>query len=466
MSEHILERITYEHSLRHSYMRIAQQTIDPASYEVKLLRETTIPGTLPLALRIDDGERSCTLEYEISGLESMASRFSSQKLHARPLAELMEQIHTLLTHLEEYFLSENLVLFDPTTIFYDAEKAQWFFTLVPGYEASFHEALKALIAWLLKRIDYSEDRVVVLGYTLYNESMKEFLVMENLLRICRQNLERERRLQLERSGGTLPGAASPAATDCGPTRAFASSPTDRTHAQDAARRPRMISTDGIFRPIDAGLEEPTRVASVLSSASSGTEESSVRENISFHSDYGEDDYSKTVKTLQAYANTSNPPTNEPCPPSDRYASSERGNAASSIEAAGFGLLSTPLNPASASLADTSLQNVQVSSLTATAKPKKRFSLFRRKKEAVTDVSMKKSVEKSTLKETLSTEQEQASLKAKTLLSVALMILIPGLIWFLKGGLVLRRMLPLVLALEAGILVVIVLDHLMAKLPDD
>ena len=79
---------------------------------------------------------------------------------------------------------------------------------------------------------------------------------------------------------------------------------------------------------------------------------------------------------------------------------------------------------------------------------------------------KKSVEKSTLKEALSTEQNQSSFKAKTILSVALMILIPFLIWFLKGGVVLRRMLPLVLALEVGILVVITLDYLMAKLPDD
>ena len=85
---------------------------------------------------------------------------------------------------------------------------------------------------------------------------------------------------------------------------------------------------------------------------------------------------------------------------------------------------------------------------------------------LTERQTKKSVEKSTLKEALPTEQSQSSFKAKTLLSVALMILIPFLIWFLKGGVVLRRMLPLVLALEAGILVVIALDYLMAKLPDD
>ena len=469
MSETILERITYEHTLRHSYMRIPQQTIDSASYELRLLREASIPGTLPVAIRIDEGESSCTLEYEISGLESMASRFSGQKLRARPLAALMEQIHALLAHLEEYFLSEELVLLDPSAIFYDAEKTQWLFTLVPGYRASFHEALKALIAWLLKHIDYNEDRVVVMGYTLYNESMKEFLVMENLLRICRQNLERERILQLERGGG-MPGTQgtfSPAGTDEGPTQTFASSKSNHAHAQEAARRSRMISTDGIFRPIDAGLEETPPTASGLSSASPCTQESSSHENITFHSDYGEDDYSNTVKTLQKSAPSSGVHSiHEADPPSEASASINGGNAFHHTENTEFGLLGAAPNRSYTSLGENTSPGVQISSLTAAPKSKKHFSLFHRKNEDGTDASIQKNAEKSTLKETLSTEQNQSSLKAKTLLSVALMILIPGLIWFLKGGLVLRHMLPLVLALEAGILVVIVLDHLMARLPDD
>ena len=469
MSENILERITYEHTLRHSYMRIPQQPIDATSYESKLLRETTVPGTLPMTIRIDDGASSCTLEYKISGLESMASRFSSRKLLARPLADLMEQIHALLAHLEEYFLSEDLVLFDPSAIFYDAEKAQWFFTLVPGYGASFHEALKALIAWLLKHIDYNEDRVVVMGYTLYNESMKEFLVMENLLRICRQNLERERALQQERSGG-IPGIqeiSSPACMGYGQTQAFTSSTTDRAHAHDTTQHPRMISTDGIFRPIDAGLEELPPSASGLSSTPPCTQESTIRENIAFHSDYGEDDYHKTVKTLQKSAASSGVHSiHEAYLPSEASASINGGNAFHHTENTEFGLLGAAPNLSYTSLGENTPLGVQVSSLTAAPKSKKHFSLFHRKNEDGTDSSIQKSVEKSTLKETMSTEQNQRSLKAKTLLSIALMILIPGLIWFLKGGLVLRRMLPLVLALEAGILIVIVLDHLMARLPDD
>ena len=113
--------------------------------------------------------------------------------------------------------------------------------------------------------------------------------------------------------------------------------------------------------------------------------------------------------------------------------------------------------------------VSASSLAPASKTKRTFPLLRRRKDDASEKAerrTKKGVEKSTLKEALSTEQNQNSFKAKTILSVTLMILIPFLIWFLKGGIVLRRMLPLVLALEAGILVVIALDYLMAKLPDD
>lgn len=444
MNKPILERMSYEHNLRHSYMHISAQSVDPQSYELKLLRETSVPDTLPLSIRPDtEDPAQATLEYEVSGLESMASYYASRKLRYLALAQLMEKIHGLLEHLEEYFLPEDMVLLDPSAIFYNPEKESWIFTLVPGYSSSFHEALKALIAWLLKRIDYNEDRVVVLAYTLYNESLKEFLVMENLLRICRQNIERERMLQLERSGGR---AATAATSSFGmDSRGSAQAPASGLFAADertagSAPRPRMISTDGIFRPIDAGLSEPAEDAEPRS-AMPAQSSTAAPDNIRFPSDYGEDEYSKTVRKLQEHT------------PGD--APSYEHDASLCTNYAGFD--------------DPALDGVSVSSLVPNPEVKRSFPLFRRRKDGKsekTERRTKKSVEKSTLKEALSTEQGQSSFKAKTILSVALMILIPFLIWFLKGGGVLRRMLPLVLALEAGILVVIVLDYLMAKLPDD
>lgn len=445
MNKPILERMSYEHNLRHSYMHISAQSVDPQSYALKLLRETSVPDTLPLSIRPDaEDPAQVTLEYEVSGLESMASYYASRKLRYLALARLVENIHGLLEHLEEYFLPEDIVLLDPSAIFYNQETESWTFTLVPGYGSSFHEALKALIAWLLKRIDYNEDRVVVLAYTLYNESLKEFLVMENLLRICRQNIERERMLQLERSGGhaSAPSASSFGADSRASVQASASglfNAGDRRTA-DSAPRPRMISTDGIFRPIDAGLSEVSEGAEprqVMPAQPSPA----APDNIGFPSDYGEDEYSKMVKKLQEHA------------AGDTHAYEHDTSLCTNY--AGFD--------------DAALDGVSVSSLVPAPKSKGSFPLFHRRKEGKsekTERRTKKSVEKSTLKAALSTEQNQSSFKAKTILSVALMILIPFLIWFLKGGVVLRRMLPLVLALEAGILVVIALDYLMAKLPDD
>lgn len=444
MNKPILERMSYEHNLRHSYMHISAQSVDPQSYELKLLRETSVPDTLPLSIRPDaENPTQATLEYEVSGLESMASYYASRKLRYLALARLMENIHGLLGHLEEYFLPEDMVLLDPSTIFYNPEKESWIFTLVPGYSSSFHEALKALIAWLLKRIDYNEDRVVVLAYTLYNESLKEFLVMENLLRICRQNIERERMLQLERSGGR---AAKAAASSLGmDSRGAAQAPASGLFAADertagSAPRPLMISTDGIFRPIDAGLSE-TIEGSEPQAARPAQPSATVPDNIRFPSDYGEDEYSKAVRKLQEHT------------PGDAPAYEHDTSLCTNY--AGFD--------------DPALDGVSVSALVPAPEVKRSFPLFRRRKDGKsekTERRTKKSVEKSTLKEALSTEQNQSAFKAKTLLSVALMILIPFLIWFLKGGVVLRRMFPLVLALEAGILVVIALDYLMAKLPDD
>lgn len=445
MNKPILERMSYEHSLRHSYMHISAQSVNPQSYELKLLCETSVPDTLPLSIRPDtEDPAQVTLEYEVSGLESMASYYASRKLRYLALARLMENIHGLLGHLEEYFLPEDMVLLDPSTIFYNQETESWIFTLVPGYSSSFHEALKALIAWLLKRIDYNEDRVVVLAYTLYNESLKEFLVMENLLRICRQNIERERRLQLERGGDSTSAAvgSSPGTDSRGTIHSTVSVNAGDRSPGGSAPRPRMISTDGIFRPIDAGLSEKNEATAAAPQAVMPTQPSRpAPDSIGFPSDYGEDEYSKTVRNLQ-----------EQTP---GYACTYEESPSLCTNYTGFD--------------DTTLEGVTVSSLTPEAKSKRGFPLFHRRKDESSgkaERQTKKRAEKSTLKEALSTEQNQGSFKAKTILSVALMVLIPFLIWFLKGGVVLRRMLPLVLALEAGILVVIALDYLMAKLPDD
>ena len=443
MNKPILERMSYEHNLRHSYMHISAQSVDPQSYALKLLRETSVPDTLPLSIRPDtEDPAQATLEYEVSGLESMASYYASRKLRYLALARLMENIHGLLEHLEEYFLPEDMVLLDPSAIFYNQETESWTFTLVPGYSSSFHEALKVLIAWLLKRIDYNEDRVVVLAYTLYNESLKEFLVMENLLRICRQNIERERMLQLERGGGSASTAAgsSPGTDSRGTIHTSVSVNAGDRSPDGSAPHPRMISTDGIFRPIDAGLSEKDEAAAPQAMMPAQPSRLAP-DNIGFPSDYGEDEYSKTVRKLQEHA--------------PDYAHAYEHDASLCTNYAG--------------VEDAALDGVRVSSLTPNENPKRSFPLFRHRKDGKsekTERRTKKSVEKSTLKEALSTEQNQSSFKAKTILSVALMILIPFLIWFLKGGVVLRRMLPLVLALEAGILVVIALDYLMAKLPDD
>ena len=202
----------------------------------------------------------------------------------------------------------------------------------------------------------------------------------------------------------------------------------------------MISTDGIFRPIDAGLSE-TAADAAPRPEMAAQPSAAAPDNIGFPSDYGEDEYSKTVKKLQAHA------------AGDTHAYEHDASLCTNY--AGFD--------------DPALDGVSVSSLVPAPEVKRSFPLFHRRKEGKsekTERRTKKSVEKSTLKEALSTKQNQSSFKAKTILSVALMILIPFLIWFLKGGGVLRRMLPLVLALEAGILVVIALDYLMAKLPDD
>ncbi len=475
------KNISFEHSLRHSFMHIKNMEIPQNAYETKLLKETHVPGTLKLNINSD--LNGTILSYDISGLESMEKYLENHSLSYLDISMLVESLNTLLGSLEEYMISENSVSLTPSSIFFNPEKKEWNFTVIPGYKNEFHQDLSGFLSYLLKHINYNDDRAVIMGYSLFQESNKEFYQITDLLRIVRANMAKEVQAAeisnvLDFENNAAQNYAFPFHNSMNPFTSSCYSGNNTSVSQKSYSPntiiKKQISADGIFRPKDAGIvlnsqkdtvahlnsckvnQNPSYQANScfpnpnisannmeihshpeLNNTSYVRPLSGQRDDISFSSDYGNDDYFKDELVPGVEGHDISKETNLKKP--GLFSFSPKNKFDSKI---------TQLNRETDTISAVSGSNLTHG-----------FKNEKSQREELQNDSI-------SIKEHLEEKTKNSSLKAKIFISVLLMLLIPSLVWFLKGGLIFKKALPLIIALEIGLSMMIALDFIMNKLPDE
>jgi hypothetical protein len=408
------KNINFEHSLTHSFMHISNMNISPEAYETKLLKETLVPGALPLVY--DHSPEGMILSYDVTGLEPMEKVFETKALSHLDISVFMESLNDFLSSLEEYMISENSVFLSTSSVFYDPDSNKWFFTLVPTYNSIFRDELNSLMTYILKHIDYEDDRAVIIGYSLFQETGKDLYQLTDLMRIVRTNIEKEKELK-------------------------------NVTVEIPKKQPSLISQDGIFRPVDAGIVLKNNDMKAAQNSPFDGEPGENTEFLKLRSQL-KDEKDKTVSersddriSLYSVSSTGETNANNISFPSD------------------YGEDTYPKNDLSAC--------VEMHDL---AKPEdtKLFGIF-----SFPQILKGKETKKSetiqnnkTINDRLDSKSADNSLKGKVFISVLLMIMIPSLVWFLKGGLIFKRTLPLILALEIGLSLMIVLDLIINKIPGE
>ena len=413
--------VSYEHSLRHSYMHLKNISIPTDTYESRLLKEACIPGTVKMNFNVSTEDN--ILSYIISGLEPMEKYIESNPMSHTAISSFMESLNKLLFSLEEYMVSENSIFLSPSSVFFNPEKEEWLFTVIPSYMNTFHSSLSDLLSYLLKHVDYKDDRAVIIAYSLFQETGKEFFQITDLLRIVRTNIAKE-----QQSGNTL---SAPESSD------DSSSLSKKT----------PVSDDGIFRPIDAGI--------VLDSESSFGKNAS-----SLLSD------KNTPDLNGVYPQKYSVPSTHDISPSPVFTGFQKINTCTSNEAnhdigfcSDYGKSDFP--------EDDLVPGVTVKNL-AEEEPAKNFGIFsfHKKNNKLPSEKQIPDVQEYSIEESLNKKSKEGAFKGKLIFTGLLMIMIPALVWFLKGGLVFKKAFPLILALEIGLCMMIALDLIMNKLPDE
>ncbi len=377
--------LSYEYSLKHSYLRIAGIPADEEDFELKMLTKSDIPDIIPPAVSRSGEEM--LLQYDISGLETMEKHYEHCTVSAREISAFIYTLDSLLTSLESYLLPDSLVFLDPGTVFIHPETGSFRFTLIPGRKDNFAEALAAFLTYVLKKIDYSCDSTLVLAYKLCQKASGSAYCMDDLIRIVDSSTEKPASAALPPSGAAVRSAAHSAA-------ASVSVPAP---AKDTAHTLRIP-------PVSKEADKPDSAEMNPADTAAETEINLFGNSAACGADAVWDAEAETEEL--------------------QFSRTEKKKL--------FGILPVPGKLLSF----------------GEAAPES-------KKAAADTVSAQ-----------LKIDTAEKSMKGKLLLAVSFMILLPLLLYFLKGAAVFQRLFPIILVLETGALVILLLDCLMAKLPEN
>ncbi len=172
--------ISYRRELRQNYLMIAADENLAERFEARMLAGNTIDGLLKFRVRREDDR--LWFCYEITSRQPLSRLLERTAITAMQIRRLLLGIAQTLTRMEDYLLSENLILLDPEMIYMDPAEFQPGLCLMPGYEGNFPGEFSRFLQFLLSRTDHADKEAVMLVYGLYQESLKDNYGLGDLLR--------------------------------------------------------------------------------------------------------------------------------------------------------------------------------------------------------------------------------------------------------------------------------------------
>lgn len=150
-------------------------------FELRMLEENRIDGLLPLQVCDDNG--TLTLNYDITGKDTLASLAGSKKLLASDIRQLILTLKHVVNGLPPYLLDPSAIALSMDSVYASPVSRSPCFLYVPGKSNSFAEALSDFLQALLSYADHDDYPSVVLAYRLYKESLDHPSALDRLEQI-------------------------------------------------------------------------------------------------------------------------------------------------------------------------------------------------------------------------------------------------------------------------------------------
>ena len=405
MSNYTLQ---FQNDFQHSFMYLYGISWKEENHEQKILKQCTIPGTLPFRLCHEEGEK--VLQYDFSSYERACIYFSQRKMRLCHIHALFTSLQRVLKSMEEYLLSPSLLFINWEELFYDAENQQFFYPLIPFKEEEPEISLPSLLEQVLEQIEEEDEAAVLVAFQLYRAQKQQSLQLSRILQIIH--------IQEQRQANTI-----------GELKTIASS------SQNSLRSQALSSTQ----------------SQALNTIQSQTLHSTQSKMGNMNKERCQNDDKETSDSIS-------------------YTEFDLSMGLDSFQKQNNGLNDFFSNNAENTSADessiTSSSPSDQSSIPKKSKPKKKvlFSLsFLKNKEKATPAGAKEEKSPPSSLSDLEKKKIKKEGTRKMLLSLFLMLLLPTSLFYFKGSGFLFRYLPFIILLEFALLLYSSLDYLILLL---
>ncbi len=182
----------YKRNLKSNYMIInfskeLEDEMDFNSYEYKMLENNYISGLMSLRLKEEDGVHK--LYYDITSKQSLARILEYRQVGLEDIKNMVFNLIRSIYNMERFLLMPVGLYLDINYIYADPESLELKLCYVPGIDKVKELSLSDLFSQILARIDQNDSKGVVLAYSLYQESLKENCVLDDLLNIMNKHSE-------------------------------------------------------------------------------------------------------------------------------------------------------------------------------------------------------------------------------------------------------------------------------------
>lgn len=190
-------KIEYKRDLKSNYMLISfdnksEEKPDTDEYEFKMLENNYISGLMKFRLSKEDEKE--VLYYDITSRQALSKIFEHKQIGLEDIKKIVFGIIRAISNMERFLLGSDGLLLNIDYIYADPESLDLVLCYLPCVKDMATGKLSDLFAQILSKLNQNDHDGVVLAYSLYQESLKDNCVLDDLLNIMNKynnNIKKE-----------------------------------------------------------------------------------------------------------------------------------------------------------------------------------------------------------------------------------------------------------------------------------
>jgi len=178
----------YKRDFKNNYMLISfedEEEADIEKYEFKMLENNYISGLMKFKL-VKENEKTIFC-YDITSKQSLSRILEYKPIGLEDIKKIVLGIIRAITNMERFLLGTCGLLLNTDYIYADPESLDLALCYLPCIKEEMQSKLSDLFAQILAKIDQNDHEGVVLAYSLYQESLKDNCVFNDLLSIMNKH---------------------------------------------------------------------------------------------------------------------------------------------------------------------------------------------------------------------------------------------------------------------------------------